>query len=92
MASVGEILSWPSTTLCGRVASVLGGCELTHEYGDILKTLSALMSLLNKVCIVQCGKEKKHMAAAMGCPLLWAVYLDTVAQQEAEAQVWKFGK
>lgn len=38
--------------------------------------------------IACCGKVKQ-MVAAMGCPLLWTVWLDTDAQLEAEPQIRK---
>lgn len=56
-ASMGDILSWPSTSVQGKVAHVLDACGPLCEYGDILKTLVGL--IFEELCITHYGKKKK---------------------------------
>lgn len=50
---------------------------------------AALVLLFEEMHITHCGKEGKHMAATVTWPLLWAVWLATNTQLEAEARVGK---
>lgn len=58
--------------------------------------LAAFIHLFEKLCIVHSGKKKKkkretnkQMVAIMGWHLLWAIWLDTHGQGEAETQIRK---
>lgn len=64
-------------------------CGLSCEYGDALKMPADLVLLFEEMHITHCGKEGKHMAATVAWPLLWAVWLATNTQLEAEARVRK---
>lgn len=43
--------------------------HLHIEYRDTLKMLAGLIHLIEKLCIVHCGKEEKRMATALGSRL-----------------------
>lgn len=89
-ACLGEILSWPSTS-GGGVVHMPEAYGSLCDYGDSPKVLAALMYLFEEVHRAYSGKEGKQMPATVGWPLLWAVWLVTDAQLEAEALVksWK---
>ena len=52
---------------------MLDACGPMCEYRGTLKKLGVLMHLFEELSRAHCGKEGKQMAAAVGCPLLWAV-------------------
>lgn len=41
-ASLGDVLGWPSMSMWGVVARMLGVCGQPCEYGDIPKTLDVV--------------------------------------------------
>lgn len=54
-----------------------------------LKMPAVLMHLFEELGRATCGKEEKQTAAEVGWPLLWAVWLATDSQPEAEIWVRK---
>ena len=88
-ASMGEIPSWPSTSMWGGVAHMLDAVDHYVSYENTLKMLTGLMCLFEELLIVHCSKEGKWMAAAVDWLLQWAVQLATDAQLEAKAQIRK---
>ena len=86
LTSMGEILSWPSTSTCGGVASVLDVCGLPSEYRDALKMPPALIHLFEKLHIVNALWQRREMNGCFsGLASTWAVRLATNTQLEAEA-------
>lgn len=83
-ASVGEILSWPSASMWGRVSQVLGACGLPRAYGEAPKSLAGLLYLFEGQCGAHWEKEEKRWQPQ------WTGL--TVGQQEAEAQVRKLAE
>lgn len=57
-ASMGEILSWPLTCMCGEVAHMSDACTLPHDYGGNPQTLDTLMHLLEEWHVEHYSKEE----------------------------------
>ena len=53
---MGDILSWLSSSLWGRVAHVLDACGPLCKYGDTLKMLVGL--IFEEMGIAHSGKEE----------------------------------
>ena len=86
-ACMGEILCWPLIFTCRRVVCMLDSCGPLLEFGDTLKTSAGLMHFFGELHLAHCCKEGKQMVAAVGWPLLCAIWLAPDAQLEAEALV-----
>ena len=60
---------------------MLDACGLLNELPEMP---AILMHLLEEPGIVYCGRKEQQMAAEVGWPLLWAIWLSTDAQLEAD--------